>query len=74
VQYAVKQNSDKLELIGTPYESAPYGIAVAKDSTDLSKSIQKALQDLQADGTYKSILDKWGVTAGSVDSITINGK
>jgi polar amino acid transport system substrate-binding protein len=74
IQYAVKQNSSKLELIGTPYDSAPYGIAVAKDNTDLSKAIQKALQDLQADGTYASILDKWGVTAGAVDSITINQK
>ena len=74
IQYAVKQNSDKIELIGTPYESAPYGIAVAKENTDLSAAIQKALQDLQADGTYKSILDKWGVTAGAVDSITINQK
>jgi len=74
VQYAVKQNSGTLELIGTPYESAPYGIAVAKDNSDLAKSIQKALQDLQADGTYASILDKWGVTAGAVNSVTINGK
>ena len=74
VQYAVKQNSDKIELIGTPYESAPYGIAVAKDNMELTKSIQSALKEMQADGTYKTILDKWGVTAGAVNAITINGK
>ena len=73
-QYAVKQSGGKLVLIGNPYQAAPYGIAVKKGNTELANSIKAALTALQADGTYTKILDKWGVTAGAVSSITINGK
>lgn len=73
-QYAVKQNSDKLQLVGEPFDVVLYGIPVKKGNTELANSLKDALTQLQADGTYKKILDKWGVTAGAVDSITINGK
>lgn len=73
-QYAVKQNADKLDLIGSPYDVVLYGIPVKKGNTELANSIKDALTQLQEDGTYTQILDKWGVTAGAVESITINGK
>jgi len=72
--YAVTQSGGKLMLIGKPYQFSPYGIAVKKGNTELANSIKAALTALQADGTYTKILDKWGVTAGAVSSITINGK
>ncbi|NBU32625.1 MAG: ABC transporter substrate-binding protein [Actinobacteria bacterium] len=73
-QYAVKQNADKLDLIGNPFDVVLYGIPVKKGNTELANSLKDALTQLQDDGTYTKILDKWGVTAGAVDSITINGK
>jgi polar amino acid transport system substrate-binding protein len=70
-QYAVSQVADKIELAGDSFDTAPYGIAVQKDS-ELSAALQAALQSLIDDGTYKSILDDWGVFSGAVSTITIN--
>ncbi|MBH0009910.1 ABC transporter substrate-binding protein [Salinibacterium sp. SWN1162] len=70
-QYAVSQVADKIELAGDSFDTAPYGIAIAKDST-LPAALQAALQSMIDDGTYKSILDDWGVFSGAIDTITIN--
>jgi polar amino acid transport system substrate-binding protein len=69
--YAVEQSGGKLALSGKTFEVAPYGVAVNKGST-LTQAVQKAFQDLVDDGTYKKILDKWGVADGGLTSITIN--
>jgi polar amino acid transport system substrate-binding protein len=71
VDYALKQTNGQLEKIGDTYDSAPYGIVIAKGS-DLSKAVQGAVQSLIADGTYKQILDKWGVSAGAITTSEIN--
>jgi polar amino acid transport system substrate-binding protein len=70
--YAVKQTNGALTLIGDIYDSAPYGYVVAKDKTDLADAINSALQALIADGTYKKVLDKWGVTAGAITTPAVN--
>jgi polar amino acid transport system substrate-binding protein len=70
--YAVKQTKGKLALAGKIFGEAPYGIAVAKKST-LAPAIQEAFAAIKKDGTYDSILKKWGVEAGAVSKFTING-
>jgi polar amino acid transport system substrate-binding protein len=70
-EYAIAKSSKKLVPAGKTFEVAPYGIAVGKDST-LDQAIQKAFQAIVDDGTYKKILDKWGVADGGLQSITIN--
>ena len=70
-QYAAEQLKDKIELAGDPFDVAPYGIAVDKGSP-LVEAIQAALQSMMDDGSYKTILDKWGVYSGAVAKITIN--
>jgi polar amino acid transport system substrate-binding protein len=72
-QYAVKQSNGKLVLAGDIYGAAPYGLAVAKDAGTLKQALQKAVQSMIDDGTYKQILDKWGVGAGAVPQATVNG-
>ncbi|MFJ9518290.1 ABC transporter substrate-binding protein [Kitasatospora sp. NPDC101801] len=72
IDYAIKQTNGQLEKLGGTTDSAPYGVVVAKGS-DLTKAVQGAIQALIADGTYKSILSKWGVDAGAVDKSVING-
>lgn len=72
-QYAVKQSGGKLQLSGDIYGAAPYGLAVAKDAGTLKEALQKAIQSMIDDGTYKQILDKWGVTAGAISQATVNG-
>jgi polar amino acid transport system substrate-binding protein len=71
-EYAVKQSSGALEIAGKSYEDAPYGIAIPKNS-GLAPAIQGALAALIADGSYKTILDKWGVSDGAITAPALNG-
>jgi polar amino acid transport system substrate-binding protein len=72
VGYAIKQTGDQLQSVGEPYEAAPYGIAMKKgDGATLGKAIQGGLQALITDGTYKKILDKWGVGDGAITTATL---
>lgn len=55
---------------GAPFEMAFTGdyanrlaIATLKENTDLADAILAALEEMRADGTYQSIVDKWGVAA-----------
>ena len=70
--YAVSQLKDQIEVAGEAFDVAPYGIAISKDSTDLGKALQAALQSLVDDGSYQTILDGWGVASGGIETITIN--
>jgi polar amino acid transport system substrate-binding protein len=72
VAYAVKQSSGQLETLGDIYDSAPYGYVTTKANQGLAEAIQGALQQLISDGTYKQILDKWGVSAGAITTPEIN--
>ncbi|MEY9945893.1 ABC transporter substrate-binding protein [Kitasatospora sp. GAS1066B] len=72
VDYAVKQTNGQLETIGSVSDTAPYGIVVAKGSP-LGPAVQGAVTELMANGTYKAILEKWGVQAGAVNQSVING-
>jgi polar amino acid transport system substrate-binding protein len=70
--YAVKQTNGQLALAGDIYDSAPYGYVVGKSQTDFADAISGAVQALITDGTYKTILDKWGVTAGAITTPAVN--
>lgn len=72
-QYAVKQSKGKLQLAGAIFGAAPYGLAVAKNNSGLEQALQKAIQAMMDDGTYKQILSKWGVETGAISQATING-
>jgi polar amino acid transport system substrate-binding protein len=72
-QYAVKQSNGKLQLAGDIYGAAPYGLVVAKTNTGLQQALQKAIQTMMDDGSYKAVLAKWGVDAGAITKATING-
>jgi len=71
--YQVKQSGGKFKLTGDTYGTAPYGIAVPKADGTLDKAILAALKDLQKNGTYKSILSKWGILSGADNSPALNG-
>jgi polar amino acid transport system substrate-binding protein len=70
--YQVKQSGAQFKVVGTPYGTAPYGIAIPKDS-GLDKPILDALKQLMSNGQYKSILQKWGITDGAITNPVING-
>ncbi|MET0452932.1 MAG: ABC transporter substrate-binding protein [Mycobacterium sp.] len=58
---------------GSPagYNAQPGGIGVLKDNVQLTNAIQKALQTLITDGSYRQILDKYGLASIAVDKSVI---
>ena len=72
VAYAVKQSGGQLEALGDIYEAAPYGYVVKKDQTDFAQALADSLKALVSDGSYKQVLDKWGVAAGGIDNPAVN--
>jgi polar amino acid transport system substrate-binding protein len=54
------------------YQSVPVGIGLPKSSTALRDQLQKSLDALIADGSYRKILQKHGLESGAVKSATIN--
>jgi polar amino acid transport system substrate-binding protein len=71
--YQVKQSSGGFKIVGAAYATGPYGLAMPKNGLD--KAVLAALQELVKNGTYKSILAKWGLSgiAISPSLIKING-
>lgn len=72
--YQVKQSHGQFKLVGQSFANAPYGLALPK-SLGLTKAVQAALLALMKNGTYKQILDKWGLSAGAITDaqVKING-
>lgn len=67
-------NSTVFDVVsGHEYQPVPLGIAVGKANHALRDALQKALNALIADGSYRKILEKHGVESGAVTAATING-
>ena len=66
--YAVTKTNGQLELLGDIYEAAPYGYALKKGQGEFGQALADAVKALIADGTYKTILAKWGVDAGALST------
>ena len=64
--YAVKKTAGQLALLGSIYDSAPYGYVVSNDQKALAEALRDATKALIADGSYKAILDRWGVVGGAI--------
>jgi polar amino acid transport system substrate-binding protein len=71
-EYAAKQSNGQFEVTGSSYANAPYGIAVPK-TTGLAAPVLAAVKKLMADGTYTTILKKWGIASGAITNPQING-
>lgn len=52
-----------LKILDTEYVTEDYAIATGKDNTALTEAVNKALEELIADGTVKTIVDKY-ISAG----------
>lgn len=70
--YIVKQSGGQFQLDGQPYGTAPYGIALPK-SSGLEEPVLQAVRALIRDGTYLTILRRWGVEQGAITDPKING-
>jgi polar amino acid transport system substrate-binding protein len=56
----------------TQYEPSPYGIAVAKNQTELRDVVRDTLERVMRSGEYADVLQRWGVPSGALESATIN--
>ena len=54
----VEQN-EGLKILDTEYAVEDYAAAIAKENTELLENFNKALAELTADGTIKTIIDKY---------------
>jgi polar amino acid transport system substrate-binding protein len=70
--YAVKQSKGALVLVGRLYQAVRYGWVLPKEQVDFGAALARALRQLMAEGTYASILDKWGVTDGTIGDPAVN--
>jgi len=77
-QYQAKVTNGKVRFAGNYAPPVLYGIAVprpsgaAAGSGAFTKAIVDALQKLFQDGTYKKILDKWGIASGALTAPGVN--
>ncbi len=71
IAYAVTTTNGTVEAVGSPWDTAPYGIALAKNQGQFAQAVQGALQDLIDDGSYASILEKWNVSNGAIPTAEI---
>ena len=69
--YQVKQSNGTFKVTGSPYGTAPYGIAIPKDN-GMADPILAAVTHLMSAGTYTKILGKWGVQGGAISNPAIN--
>jgi polar amino acid transport system substrate-binding protein len=69
--YQVKQSNGTFKVTGSPYGTAPYGIAIPK-STGMADPVLAAVKHLMSDGTYTKILGKWGVQGGAISNPAVN--
>ena len=70
--YAITQTGDTLEALGEDVGVTPEAVAIKKGDSQTAEAVQKAIQKLMDDGTYKKILDTWGVSSGAIDKPEIN--
>jgi len=72
IAYAVKTTGDQLQVVGSAYDTAPYGVVVNKNQGQYPQAVQQAVQALIADGTYQQILKTYGVEADAITKATVN--
>jgi polar amino acid transport system substrate-binding protein len=70
--YISQQHKGDFEVPGTSYAPRPYGLVLPKESDELTKALQAAVQALIDEGTYGKILAKWGQEVGAIKQATIN--
>ncbi|MEU5048483.1 ABC transporter substrate-binding protein [Streptomyces sp. NPDC021096] len=73
--YAVKTSGggNDFESVGEQVEAAPYGIAVSKENAQLRDALKEALEAIIKNGAYEKVVKTWGVDAGAVKEVKING-
>ena len=75
LSYFVQQSNGKLQLAATGQKNGFDNLfqgAVLPANSPLRQPILTAMQQLFADGTYKAIMDKWGLQGNMIDKPGVN--
>ena len=67
--YYLKQKPGRFEVGGSVVNAAVEGIAVRKGDTAMFNAVKAALDAVKADGTYHSLIVKWGLTSGAIAAV-----
>jgi polar amino acid transport system substrate-binding protein len=59
---------------GAPAGGGTYGIAVGARSIELRDALVEALAAVMAAGTYRTLVEKWGLTRAALDAPAVNGR
>jgi len=62
--YFIKKYPDRFEAGGAVINANLEGIAIRKNDTKMFKSVQAAFNTIKTNGTYCSLINKWGLTSG----------
>jgi polar amino acid transport system substrate-binding protein len=71
ISYAVSTTNGAVEEVGEPWDTAPYGVVLAKNQGQFAQAVQGAVQALMSDGTYAEILERWNVSNGAITTSEI---
>ena len=58
-EYLTKNTDTNLKAAGKTFDISKSGLAFRKGSPELIEAVNKALKDMQADGTFLKISQKW---------------
>lgn len=72
IGYTIELSGGQLEQVGEVIESAPQGIAMAKDDEQLAKAVQAALQYLMDEGYFEKILAPYGADGSALKTAELN--
>jgi polar amino acid transport system substrate-binding protein len=72
--YMGTQFPGRYKIVGGSYILTPYitSWGFGKNRSKLRDAVQLAMQEMVKDGTYKRVMEKWGVGGGALPEITIN--
>ena len=65
-------SNGKIEQLGDVFESAPQGVAIAKDDAELTEAVQQAMQYLMDNGYLEDILAHYGADSAALSIAELN--
>ncbi|MFF4418541.1 ABC transporter substrate-binding protein [Streptosporangium sp. NPDC001559] len=68
------KETGKYDVLPEQYDAGPWGIAIDRNNAGLRDAVAKAMQELLADGGYKEVLERYGVTSNAVSETMVNTK
>lgn len=69
--YYASRSAGKMVVVPGEYFPLPLGVAVAKGDGDSAEMMRAVLQKLMDDGTYKTIINKYGMGLAAIDKSVV---